>query len=217
MHSYSTCVSETTVFLRSFPKTQTRDDLKTLSSLNINAVQAPVARLKDLNQQKFNGKISIPQVEGSDAKGLFETLFPRENGDFGDDFYETSESKKPRITWTPAPVEGSEESGGSSGSSSGSGDREFSVSVYKGRGWLQKFYNSLGDIERGRAVSSRSESGSVWFYPKVEGDGDVVPDFATSSNAEGAKMARWHHGGKENFGNFCFRNLFTGWRFCLRS
>ena len=48
----------------------------------------------------------------------------------------------------------------------------------------------------------RSESGTVWFYPFVAGDDDVVADVAASSNPEAAKLARWHHGGRigENFG-----------------
>ena len=109
-----------------------RDDLKTLGSLSVRAAQGAVGKLKILIGEKFGGQVS----------GLWEALFERADegdGSFGDgSFFERAETKKPRIVFGKTDGEGAATS-----------------SVYKGREWLQRFYNSLGDIERGRAVSSR--------------------------------------------------------------
>eukprot|EP00927_Polykrikos_kofoidii_P035827 TRINITY_DN30343_c0_g1_i1.p1 TRINITY_DN30343_c0_g1~~TRINITY_DN30343_c0_g1_i1.p1 ORF type:complete len:1568 (-),score=298.28 TRINITY_DN30343_c0_g1_i1:61-4311(-) len=73
-----------------------------------------------------------------------------------------------------------------------------SVSGYRGREWLQRLLNTLGD-ERGRNCTDEGEvqTGGAWlyFFPVLAG-GNSVTDFKKlpPASQKDAKLARWHHG-----------------------
>ncbi|CAD7952256.1 unnamed protein product [Amoebophrya sp. A25] len=73
------------------------------------------------------------------------------------------------------------------------------VSCYKGRQWMQQFYNAVGDATRGKNTASSSSSSSsskrwIHFFPRVGGDAlPLSADVDTSSDPANAKVARWHH------------------------
>eukprot|EP00435_Cladocopium_sp_Y103_P074805 s43_g51.t1 len=71
--------------------------------------------------------------------------------------------------------------------------------AYRGREWLQRLLNTLGD-ERGRdpVKESLSKTGGTWLYmfPTVQGQDSLV-DYKEISDATASghgKLARWHHG-----------------------
>eukprot|EP00928_Gymnodinium_smaydae_P017482 TRINITY_DN16686_c1_g3_i1.p1 TRINITY_DN16686_c1_g3~~TRINITY_DN16686_c1_g3_i1.p1 ORF type:complete len:1762 (-),score=470.78 TRINITY_DN16686_c1_g3_i1:138-5423(-) len=75
------------------------------------------------------------------------------------------------------------------------------VSGYRGRSWLQRLMNTLGD-DRGRNIPSQDEgmllnTGGAWlhFFPVLVGQpAPVDVKDADAPSQANAKVARWHHG-----------------------
>jgi len=71
-------------------------------------------------------------------------------------------------------------------------------SVYRGREWLQQFFNTIKD-ERGRNLTDMTKmlSGGVWlyFFPKLVGHGHPIDfkEITDPAQVVIARTARWHH------------------------
>ena len=74
---------------------------------------------------------------------------------------------------------------------------EGEIQGYRGREWLQRLLNTLGD-ERGRdpVADPLSKTGGTWLYvfPLLQGQ-EAASDFKDMSEPQAghAKLARWHH------------------------